>query len=105
MFDGHYLIANRLPLFSQGQVHEMLRQEPPITTRCSGRRCVHPEHEEVLPLAPEPILMSCELQQSLVDDLPGAPEGDHCRTRWPNGPHITHLKNKGFRLHSRSQTR
>ena len=75
-----------------------------------GAAMTHPEHEEVLPLAPEPILKEdgadkndCERNAAkrLVNDL--RREHPHLKAiivedaLASNGPHITHLKNKGFR--------
>ena len=71
---------------------------------------IHPDHSVVLPLAPEPIRKEdgatksdCERNAAkrLLDDL----RRDHPRLKaiivedalGSNAPHITHLKNKGFR--------
>ena len=75
-----------------------------------GAAIIHPEHKEVLPLAPEPILKEdgadkndCERNAAkrLVNDL--RREHPHLKAiivedaLASNGPHINHLKNKGFR--------
>ena len=76
-----------------------------------GETIVHPDHAEVFPLAPEPIRKEdgatkndCERNAAkrLLDDL----RREHPRLKGiivedglaSNGPHINHLKNKGYRF-------
>ena len=118
VFDGHYLIA--IDGTGCHSSHKVRCKSCCVKNHTNGKTIyyhqmlgaamIHPEHEEVLPLAPEPILKEdgadkndCERNAAkrLVNDL--RREHPHLKAiivedaLASNGPHITHLKNKGFR--------
>ena len=118
VFDGHYLIA--IDGTGCHSSHKVRCKNCCVKNHRNGKTTyyhqmlgaaiIHPEHKEVLPLAPEPILKEdgadkndCERNAAkrLVNDL--RREHPHLKAiivedaLASNGPHINHLKNKGFR--------
>ena len=118
VFEGHYLIA--IDGTGCHSSHKVRCKNCCVKNHRNGKTTyyhqmlgaaiIHPEHKEVLPLAPEPILKEdgadkndCERNAAkrLVNDL--RREHPHLKAiivedaLASNGPHITHLKNKGFR--------
>ncbi len=119
VFDGHYLLSlDGTGVFSSQKIHcvncgEKHHRNGQVTYyhQVLGAVLVHPEHREVFPLTPEPILKQdgqrkndCERNAAkrLLTDL----RRDHPRLKLivvedalaSNGPHIKHLKSLNYRF-------
>ena len=118
MLEGHYLIA--IDGTGSRSSHKVNCKKCCVKNHRNGSKTysyqmlgaaiIHPDHSEVLPLAPEPIRKEdgvkkndCERNAAkrLLDDL--RREHPHLKAiivedgLASNGPHINHLKSKGFR--------